>query len=965
MFGYLNRFSTPDKIDQSEAQVCHNIDPTGGKIRFKSYSFDSEGYLQQLMYLSEDRKYFLDSSGILKRTDGESTETVGIEQCDITGDVAIFKDPSVPQGDNYSVNLSDTTYKNIIKEKMTECLKNISSSYSTLSIDSINLSIMPYYLMNILDSSGNLLGHLPVIIKGGITTQGGGLQEIPGNWYEDGTLLITGGLLEQSDIDDLNNSVLPSFKKVLTNDPFYLDLTREFDEDKLLHRDFELTGDPLDTQRNLMLQYSMFTNRYDLKVEDSYDAYQIQPYSLTVYLHVHVTTTSRLGGLDKTSTWHFDIPTSRTIYFENGNLDYEGYTKPLVSLYNFDFNSIPIVQFVDEMFTSSYFAPLRIDKEITTEKYIPDSSDNVTYSYIPTFSKETIFGFDIESEPADTLSIYTPEGVAADTVVRLKIGVGVNAQSSDYASANVEWVDVSNIVNSSTEDYASASSLSGEPVDPGKLIVELRKGAAYSTPVEGPWQSPIAGIEDVSIGSSSNMWGLDWTPEDLNSDTFGIRFRFTSTYENFHTDYITIDSLGLTVPDDAEIEGIQVVIRSQFTGLTGGKSFMVYYLSITVSHSLGETTATLNSRCLYGNTETLNIYKKTGIEVYRKIASIENLLDEYNDGTNTWVSDVDGDTYYLFLDQGIVPETTAESLDTYDHTPPVPMTMIIEHKDMIFGVKDGEERILLYSKVEDADYWPTTNYYSVRGAITGLAILGEVLYVFTRKGVYALYEVIGDTAPLLRLIDADSSVVSATALAHAGAIYYVNDGANYNVTGGTLIPEVYRLSQEGVQPIGTKLGDYRELLIEGEIENSVILENRYYVIEMSEPGITEHLYYIFDTMANGWATGDDTETGVWKGRKERFGEVYPKRARSITVEYVGTPTVTVYQNQDIEDSTHENTSVSYALADSTDLMTSTLMILPILFDDAEISFSLVSEEEVWLYRYNGVALYKLSKSGYN
>lgn len=88
----------------------------------------------------------------------------------------------------------------------------------------------------------------------------------------------------------------------------------------------------------------------------------------------------------------------------------------------------------------------------------------------------------------------------------------------------------------------------------------------------------------VSYGGSSDLWGLSWTPADINAIDFGAAF---SVIDNTADDseYLKVTDFDFAIPTDATVDGILVEISQQ---IEGGSTWVDHIrISVTYTESGG------------------------------------------------------------------------------------------------------------------------------------------------------------------------------------------------------------------------------------------------------------------------------------------------------------------------------------------------------------------------------------------
>jgi len=190
----------------------------------------------------------------------------------------------------------------------------------------------------------------------------------------------------------------------------------------------------------------------------------------------------------------------------------------------------------------------------------------VGYGFIPTI--QNVFGIidyymGFDGDPLTGCKYATPKPDSILAVTR--------SASNDPSVGDTAWSNPTNI--EIEENYAENS------------VMDLVKGAYLTLVKGGVVQGDVKGVSygaPTTVGrGSTDMWGLSLTPADVNAD-FGCVFQVKG--DRTDTNYLKALNFGFTVPDEATIVGIEVVVSSSSGGVAN--QTFVRYIKMKVHYIL-------------------------------------------------------------------------------------------------------------------------------------------------------------------------------------------------------------------------------------------------------------------------------------------------------------------------------------------------------------------------------------------
>lgn len=167
----------------------------------------------------------------------------------------------------------------------------------------------------------------------------------------------------------------------------------------------------------------------------------------------------------------------------------------------------------------------------------------------------------------------------------------------DSTVGSVVWTNPNN-AQVSDSIYAS-SSVNNGAIDFSVKIVKGNTIAGTDQSVAAAWPPTKA---YAMFGSSSNLWGLAWTPGDINASNFGVAVAATGTLfkgSAITTHYLKTTNFGFAIPGSATVNGIVVEVQRYATNLGGGSDGVyIDHIRITVYYTAGTFTNPTNAYAL-------------------------------------------------------------------------------------------------------------------------------------------------------------------------------------------------------------------------------------------------------------------------------------------------------------------------------------------------------------------------------
>ena len=244
-----------------------------------------------------------------------------------------------------------------------------------------------------------------------------------------------------------------------------------------------------------------------------------------------------------------------------------------------------------------------------------------------------------------------------------------------------------------------------------------------------------------------------------------------------------------------------------------------------------------------------------------------------------------------------------------DSEPPNKAKYIIAHQEKIFYVDRDNDNIIYYSKTGEPEAYPVVDsqgyeyFFKLNNSVVGFAVVGEILNIFTRKGVYAVYG--NDERDFVfKPIDTTAQCLTNSVREFKEMCIFAVEGEGFYMSNGSQI-----------KLISNSLGILHDLT---EIRFSGADRRWYVAATEANSGIdpntgdilyTEYIGYAFDSYKNGWTDFNTTDfSATWKSKRFIFsytqtkngaittnGDVWKKSGR-LSIEYKGDVEINVYKN---------------------------------------------------------------------
>jgi len=153
---------------------------------------------------------------------------------------------------------------------------------------------------------------------------------------------------------------------------------------------------------------------------------------------------------------------------------------------------------------------------------------------------------------------------------------------ADNSEGTQHWYNASNV----TQDDNSFSTVrvdTAAETDAYDWQVKLMKAGSYAG-MENKASNDYMSIlkHNRYYGDSGDVWGVAWTPADINLSTFGIIY---SGENNVQTELLKCDQFDFTIPTQAKIVGILPrIVLKRWIG--GGETWIyVDYVEMTVYYT--------------------------------------------------------------------------------------------------------------------------------------------------------------------------------------------------------------------------------------------------------------------------------------------------------------------------------------------------------------------------------------------
>ena len=124
-----------------------------------------------------------------------------------------------------------------------------------------------------------------------------------------------------------------------------------------------------------------------------------------------------------------------------------------------------------------------------------------------------------------------------------------------------EWWSNPNNAKISDDNYASSAGGQASPVVFYEHSIKLYKAGTISGNEKSTGGALPSIKTYISYGSSSDLWGLTLTAEDINNSGFGVGFSCTYDLSGSFTYYLKATNFGFSIPTGAAINGILVEIQ--------------------------------------------------------------------------------------------------------------------------------------------------------------------------------------------------------------------------------------------------------------------------------------------------------------------------------------------------------------------------------------------------------------------
>jgi len=217
------------------------------------------------------------------------------------------------------------------------------------------------------------------------------------------------------------------------------------------------------------------------------------------------------------------------------------------------------------------------------------------------------------SLPAATITAVKNIAVAAAVLVAtFSFGAGTTSSgpnspgtlANDATVGSTAWTNPSNAA-ASDNSYAVASGIgafstyagvNGTGIEDGPI--KLVKGGV----IGGDDLSTLANYPTsdtyLSYGGPTSLWGLSWTPADINASNFGVAVSARETkFDETVAQYLKATNFGFSIPTTATINGIKVEVelKADTALLAAHTDAYIDHIRITVYYSTTAATVTTTS----------------------------------------------------------------------------------------------------------------------------------------------------------------------------------------------------------------------------------------------------------------------------------------------------------------------------------------------------------------------------------
>ncbi len=129
--------------------------------------------------------------------------------------------------------------------------------------------------------------------------------------------------------------------------------------------------------------------------------------------------------------------------------------------------------------------------------------------------------------------------------------------ANDASIGTVAWVNPTNAQGNQTTVYAYVDLLNAGVVE---LSIKLIKGGVISGTDKSTGATIPTTLTTVNYGSASDLWGLTFTPTDINSSNFGVVFASQEPLAPTESNYLSATNFGFSIPAGSTINGISCSI---------------------------------------------------------------------------------------------------------------------------------------------------------------------------------------------------------------------------------------------------------------------------------------------------------------------------------------------------------------------------------------------------------------------
>ncbi len=153
-----------------------------------------------------------------------------------------------------------------------------------------------------------------------------------------------------------------------------------------------------------------------------------------------------------------------------------------------------------------------------------------------------------------------PGGRSAFSASILDISAGTFANDAAVGTAN--WINES---NAQDEDgiYATVG-LDAGITSVNENSIKMVKGGSVVGNDKSTGALVPGGLVYVGYGGSSDLWGVQPSPDDVNSATFGVAFSVKDP--DTTSKYLKVTNWGFNIPTDSTIVGVLAEIKQQHQG---------------------------------------------------------------------------------------------------------------------------------------------------------------------------------------------------------------------------------------------------------------------------------------------------------------------------------------------------------------------------------------------------------------